>query len=46
METRQAFKIALGTELICWLAVGDLRVVIIYGLLVFAACRGLYLARE
>ena len=37
MNTRDAFRFALAVELICWMAVGDVRIVILYGLLVFAA---------
>lgn len=46
MNTRNAFRFALAVGLICWMAVGDVRIVILYDLLVFAACRGLYIVRS
>jgi hypothetical protein len=46
MDTKQAFKWALGIEMLCWFTVNDLRIVIIYGLIVFFALRTLYVARK
>lgn len=45
MNVRDSFRFALAVELAFWLGVGDARVVIFVGLLVFAACRGLYAVR-
>jgi hypothetical protein len=39
MIRSHAFRIALLAECIAWLAVGDVRICIIYGLMVFSACR-------
>lgn len=45
MTTRDSFRCALLIELLTWLSVGDLRLVMLYGLVVYAACRGLYVVR-
>lgn len=46
MNTKQAFKWALGIEMLCWFTVNDLRIVVIYGLIVYFALRFLYVARK
>lgn len=46
MVTSRAFKVALLCEAIAWLAVGDVRICVFYGVLVFGSCRLLYRAKE
>jgi hypothetical protein len=45
MNTRDSFKLALLVEGMLWLAVGDLRIVIVAGVTLYAACWGLGMAR-
>ena len=45
MNTRDSFTLALACELALWLAVGDWRIVIVAGVLLYAACWGLGMVR-
>ena len=45
MNTRDSFKLALALELGLWVVVGDFRVVIVAGVLLYAACWGLGMVR-
>ena len=37
MSTRDSFKLALGCEILLWLGVGDIRIVIVAGVMLYAA---------
>ena len=46
MSTKTAFRVALLIEFLAYLGTSDARLTVIYGLVVYAACRGLWAARH
>ena len=45
MSTANSLKLAFGVEALLWLGVGDIRIVIVAGVTLYAACWGLGMIR-
>jgi hypothetical protein len=46
MNTKDSLRLAFGLELLLWLGVGDIRIVIVAGVTLYAATWGLGMVRE
>lgn len=46
MKTNDAFLCACVGEMLCWNALMDLKIMMVYGLIVYFACKHLYPERD